>query len=131
MARSVAEMVAEAKSRIDNLTVAQTAAELAAGQAITVDIREPEERARTGVIPGAVIAPRGMLEWWADPASSFHRPEFDPARRTILYCAGGGRSALAADALREMGYADVAHLESGINGWIEAGQATISDDPTD
>jgi rhodanese-related sulfurtransferase len=131
MAQTVADMVLDAKTRIDNLTVEQTAAEQAAGQALVVDIREPEERARTGVIPGAVVAPRGMLEWWADPSSSYHRPEFEPSRRTILYCAGGGRSALAADALRELGYADVAHLESGIYGWIAAGQPTETDRPAE
>jgi rhodanese-related sulfurtransferase len=62
-----------------------------------------------------------MLEFYADPTSSYHRAEFDPARRIILTCAGGGRSALAAVTLQEMGYDNVAHLESGVNGWIAQG----------
>jgi rhodanese-related sulfurtransferase len=67
-------------------------------------------------------APRGMLEFWADPTSAYHREEFDPARRTILYCASGGRSALAADTLQRMGYANVAHLDGGIKAWKEGGR---------
>ncbi len=63
-----------------------------------------------------------MLEFYADPASPYHRPEFDPARRTILYCASGGRSALAADALQGLGYANVAHLDGGFKGWQERGR---------
>jgi rhodanese-related sulfurtransferase len=63
-----------------------------------------------------------MLEFWADPTSPYHREEFDPARRTVLYCASGGRSALAADTLQRMGYTNVAHLDGGIKAWKEAGK---------
>ena len=87
-----------------------------------IDLREPQELQATGRIPGSVAAPRGMLEFYADTASSYHRPEFDPSRRIILTCAGGGRSALAAVTLQEMGYDNVAHLESGVNGWIAEGR---------
>jgi rhodanese-related sulfurtransferase len=122
MAKTASEMVADAKQRIENLSVEQTAREREAGNPLLVDIREPDERARLGVIPGAVLAPRGMLEFWADATSSYHRPEFDANRRIILYCAGGGRSALAADTLKQMGYDNVAHLEGGFNAWKDAGQ---------
>ena len=122
MAKTSAEMVAEAKQRIENLTVDQVAAEVERGEAVLIDLREPEERTQNGVIPGAVHAPRGMLEFYADPTSSYHRPEFDPNRRTILHCAAGGRSALAADMLRQMGYANVAHLDGGFTAWKEAGR---------
>jgi len=122
MAKTATEMVADAKQRIQNLSVDQVAQEREQGNPLLVDIREPDERARLGVIPGAVAAPRGMLEFWADPTSSYHRPEFDADRRIILYCAGGGRSALAADMLQQMGYANVAHLEGGFNAWRDAGQ---------
>lgn len=121
MAKTAAEMVAEAKGRIENLSVEQTAAEVAAG-ATLIDLREPEERSEHGTIPGAVAAPRGMLEFWADPTSAYHRPEFDPNRRLVLHCAGGGRSALAAVALKEMGFANVAHLDGGFAAWKAAGQ---------
>ena len=114
-------MVAEAKGRVENLSPEQVAAELDGGGVTLVDIREDDERQRDGAIPGAVRAPRGMLEFWADPTSPYHREEFDPARRTILYCASGGRPALAADTLRGMGYANVAHLGGGIKAWKEGG----------
>jgi rhodanese-related sulfurtransferase len=120
MAKSVAELVAAAKARIENLSPEQVAQELRQG-ATLIDLREPEELSATGLISGSVAAPRGMLEFYADPTSAYHRPEFDPSRRLILTCAGGGRSALAAATLQEMGYSNVAHLESGVNGWIAQG----------
>ena len=123
MATTVSNMVSEAKQRVENLTVDQVSQELERGEALVVDLREPEERAQQGVISGAVFAPRGMLEFWADPTSPYHRAEFDPNRRIILHCASGGRSALAADMLRELGYTNVAHLDGGLNAWKEAGHA--------
>ena len=119
--KSAAEMVAEAKGHVENLTPEQVAAEVEGGGATLIDIREDDERVQNGAIPNAVRAPRGMLEFWADPTSPYHREEFDPTRRTILYCASGGRSALAADTLQEMGYGDVAHLDDGIKAWKEGG----------
>jgi rhodanese-related sulfurtransferase len=119
--KTVAHLVAEAKGRIDNLSAATVAAELEAGDILLVDIREPEELRQNGAIPGAIHAPRGMLEFYADPTTAYHRPEFDPNRRTIIYCASGGRSALATDALQTLGYADVAHLDGGLKAWREAG----------
>jgi rhodanese-related sulfurtransferase len=120
--KTAAQLVAEAKQHIENLTADQVAAEIAEGRPLLVDLREPEERAQTGAIPGAAHAPRGMLEFYADPASPYHRPEFDPTRRTILYCASGGRSALAAEALGQLGYTRVAHLDGGFKGWTAAGR---------
>lgn len=122
MAKTAAQMVAEAKARIDNLTVDQVAAELAEGDVVLVDIREPEELTATGKIPGAVHVPRGMLEFRGDPASPYHQEPFAPHRRVILHCAAGGRSALAVVALQELGYTDVAHLEGGFTAWKEAGR---------
>ncbi len=116
--RTAAQMVAEAKGRIENLTSEQVANEIKGGDVTLIDIREGEDRIENGAIPTSVHAPRGMLEFWADPTSAFHRKEFDPARRTILYCGGGGQSALAADTLREMGY-NVAHLDGGFDAWKE------------
>ena len=121
--KTAADMVREAKQRVENLTVEQVAAELERGDVILVDLREREERRERGGIPAAVSAPRGMLEFWADPTSPYHRSGFDPARRIILHCASGGRSALAADTLRLMGYAKVAHLDGGFTAWKEAGRA--------
>ncbi|MDT5008502.1 MAG: hypothetical protein QOH57_119 [Mycobacterium sp.] len=122
MAKSVEEMVREAKERVENLSVEQVAAELESGEALLVDVREPAELEQQGSIAGAVHAPRGMLEFVADPSSPYHRPEFKRGRRVILHCAGGGRSALGADVLQQMGYANVAHLDGGFNAWKAAGQ---------
>ena len=120
--KTASDLVDEAKSRIENLSVEAFAEELARGEALVVDIREAEERVVDGAIPGTVHAPRGMLEFYADPGNRFHRPEFEPDRRIILHCAAGGRSALAAAALADMGYTNVAHLESGFEGWRKAGK---------
>ena len=122
MAKTAAELVDEAKQRVENLNVDQVVAERERGDVLLVDLREPGERAQQGAIPGAIHAPRGMLEFWADPSSSYHRPEFDPNQRVVLYCASGGRSALAADTLQQMGYTNVAHLDGGFNAWQAAGQ---------
>ena len=119
--KSAAQLVSEAKQRVENLTPEQVSAELDQG-AVLIDIREPEERQQNGVIPNAIHAPRGMLEFYADPSSPYHRPEFDPNRRLILHCAAGSRSALATDTLQQMGYTNVAHLDGGISAWQEAGR---------
>ena len=122
MPKTAAEMVAEAKGRVENLTVEQAAQELERGDVLLVDIREPNEREASGSIAGAVAAPRGMLEFWADPSSTYHREEFDPAKRIILHCASGGRSALAASMMQELGYTNVAHMDGGINAWKGSGR---------
>jgi rhodanese-related sulfurtransferase len=123
-ASTAAQMVSSAKQTVENLTPDQVATEIATGNALLVDLREPAERAEHGSIDGGVNAPRGMLEFYADPTSPYHREEFDPARRTILYCASGGRSALAARTLRELGYTQVAHLDGGIKAWTASGRST-------
>jgi rhodanese-related sulfurtransferase len=122
--RTVMALVAEAKGRVQNLSPDEVARELEDGEVVLVDLREPAELAEQGVIPGAIHAPRGMLEFYADPASPYHRDEFQPGTRTILYCASGGRSALACDRLRGLGYQRLAHLDGGLKAWKEAGRST-------
>jgi rhodanese-related sulfurtransferase len=122
MAVSVHQLVARAKSQIRNLSVDEFARAFEADPVTLVDVREPDELERDGAIPGAVHAPRGVLEFWADPASSHHRPDFDPARRTLLYSGTGGRSALAVQALEGLGYVDVAHLDGGMTAWKTRGR---------
>ena len=119
--KTVHDMVEEAKTRIENLSIGQLQAELAAGGIQLLDIRDVRERQALGWIPGALHVPRGMLEFWVDPTSTYYRGRVDPEKRIVLYCAAGGRSALAADVLRDMGFPDVAHLEVGFNGWSAAG----------
>lgn len=125
---TAAEMVAAAKAAVDNLSVETVAKELEEGRAVLVDIRETEERVQHGCIPGAIHLPRGMLEFYADPSSPYHRAELEPAQRVILHCASGGRSALAVQTLQQLGYTDVAHLEGGIGAWAAAGNPVEKED---
>ena len=120
MKTSASQMVAQAKANIENLSPDQVAAELEAGSATLIDIREEGERSN-GRIAAAHHASRGMLEFYADPSGPYHREEFDPEGRIILVCASGGRSALAADTLQRMGYSNVAHLDGGLNAWVSQG----------
>ena len=115
MTKSAADLVAEAKSQVENLDVEQVAAEIEGGDVQVVDVREAEELAATGRIPGAVHVPRGLLEFKAAEA-------IDPSKRVILHCAVGGRSALAVRTLQEMGYTNVAHLDGGFTAWAQAGK---------
>ena len=126
--KTVDQMVEEAKGRIQNLSVGQLQAELAGGAVQLLDIRDVRERQALGWIPGALHVPRGMLEFWVDPTSSYYRGRVDPEKRIVLYCAAGGRSALAADVLRDMGFPNVAHLEVGFNGWASAGMSVEKPD---
>lgn len=119
----VRDMVTAARAVIENLAPADVAAELADVDALLVDVREPAETAG-GVIAGAVLVPRGMLEFRADADAAEHRDGFDPDRRVIVYCASGSRSALAARSLQDLGYRDVAHLHGGLTAWIAEGRPT-------
>jgi rhodanese-related sulfurtransferase len=110
--KTVRQMVAEAKGRVESLSVEQAAAEIG-GDVTLVDVREDDERFLEGAIPRSVHVPRGMLELSADPESPLHRKEFGRDRRVILYCSSGSRSALGADTMRGMGYENVVHLHGG------------------
>jgi rhodanese-related sulfurtransferase len=122
MMLSVSDLVATARGQVENLTPVAVAGELTGeSDVVLIDVREPGERETHGVIAGAVHVPRGMLEFCADPASPAHHAELRRDRRVILHCASGGRSALAAVVLRDMGYRDVAHLDGGLNSWRDAG----------
>jgi rhodanese-related sulfurtransferase len=120
-AKTAMQLVQEARQRVQNLTVEQVAAELTQGSVTLVDLREPAEW-QAGMVAGAIHVPRGLLEFAADPTSPAHRPELDPHQRVILYCASGGRSALAADTLQTLGYTNVAHLDGGFKAWAAAGR---------
>ncbi len=121
--KNVFGMVEEVKKDLENLSLEDLDRELRdRDDLLLLDIREIQEYVDLGTIPSAINAPRGMLEFWADPASPYYRDYFEEDKRVVLFCAGGGRSAFAAKALKEMGYADVAHLEAGFNGWAESGR---------
>lgn len=119
--KSATDLVKEAKQQVENLSPEQVQDELLKGNVTLIDIRESEELTQNGKIPESVHAPRGMLEFYADPSLPYHKPEFDKNKRLILHCASGGRSALAASTLKQMGYENVAHLDGGLKAWKEAG----------
>jgi rhodanese-related sulfurtransferase len=124
--KTVTDLVNEARAKIENLNVNQVSDELAAGNCLIVDIREKDELEQQGIIPGSFHAPRGIIEFLADPSHPAHKPEFDSTQRIILHCAGGGRSAMATAMLQEMGYTNIAHLDGGMNAWKAAGKPIVS-----
>jgi len=114
---SSADMVAAARARITEVETADLIAQLDDPNVVIVDIRDPRERTRTGAIPGAFHAPRGMVEFWVDPDSPYHKPVFAQAgKRYVFHCASGWRSALTVATLQDMGF-DAAHLRTGFSGW--------------
>ncbi|MFO1073216.1 MAG: rhodanese-like domain-containing protein [Geminicoccaceae bacterium] len=122
MPTSVKEMLAAANAAVPKITPDEARSLIAAGTALVVDVRDTPEVQASGKVAGAVHVPRGMLEFRADPASPYHDPKFDPARTVLLYCASGGRAALAGKTLQDLGYRDVRNL-GGFKGWAESGGA--------
>jgi len=121
--RNTMTWVDSLRPQVATFTADELASRLAAGENLTViDIRELQERLDKGAIPNSHHVPRGMLEFWADPAMGYYRDYFVEDGRYVLYCAGGGRSVLAALALMDMGYGNVWHLDGGFGGWEKAGQ---------
>lgn len=116
--------VQRAKADIENLSIEDLKKEMAEDpDLLLLDIREIQERVDLGTIPGSIHAARGMLEFWASPASPYYRDYFQEDRRTVLFCAGGGRSVFATLALLDLGFTNVAHLEEGFAGWQKAEEA--------
>ena len=112
------------KEKIKNLSVEdleELMPSVADGNTLLVDLREIQELIDLGTIPGAKHVARGMLEFWADPASPYYRDYFEEDKQIVVFCAGGGRSVYATLALKDMGFKDVSHLEAGFNGWQKAG----------
>jgi len=117
----VAEMVAAAEREIETLPVADAIRHHGAGDVAFVDLRDIRELDREGRVPGAFHCPRGMLEFWLDPASKYHKPVFAAARKFVFFCAAGARSALAAQTAQRMGLKPVAHIGGGFGAWRDAG----------
>ena len=125
----VKSMVEAARSQIKEYTAVE-AVELAKDpRVLLVDIRDPRELARDGKIPGALHAPRGMLEFWVDPESPYFKPVFGEDRTFVFFCAGGLRSALTTKTLQDMGLAPIAHIEGGFAAWKAAGGTVESGAP--
>ena len=117
---SVKDMVAVASAAVPNVDPATAQAMIAKGNVLLLDVREPAEVAASGLAEGAVNVPRGLLEFRADPESPLHDPAFDRDKTVLLYCAAGGRAALAGKVLKDMGYMDVHNL-GGFKDWADAG----------
>lgn len=118
---TAAQMVAEARSQIPEVGTAEALAQFGDPDLVIVDIRDVRERQRSGCIPGSVHAPRGMIEFWVDPDSPYHKEVFaQEGKRYLFHCASGWRSALTVATLQEMGF-EAAHLKDGFNDWVSAG----------
>lgn len=116
------QLLDEANAVVEAMTPEQVLAGDGGGDLILVDLRDVRELDREGMIPDAVHAPRGMLEFWVDPDCKYHRQVFNqPDKTFLLYCASAWRSALAAKALMEMGMDNVKHLAGGFGAWKQAG----------
>ena len=114
-------LVNEAMAQVTTYSVEQVRARLADSSVQIVDIRDPRELEREGTVPGALLAPRGMLEFWVDPESPYFKPVFaDESKEFILFCGAGWRSALATKTLQDMGMTNVAHIDGGYTAWKKA-----------
>jgi rhodanese-related sulfurtransferase len=120
------KMLAEANAVIATISVHDALSLVDDPDTAFVDIRETVERQQNGVIPSAVHAPRGFLEFIADPQGPMHNEVFSSGKRLILFCATGGRSTLASKTLMDMGFENVAHIAGGFAAWREAGGKTDS-----
>jgi rhodanese-related sulfurtransferase len=116
-------LVAEANSKIETIPTEAAKALVGKDDVVLVDLRDPRELEREGKIPGAFHCPRGMLEFWIDPESPYHKPVFAEDKKFVFFCGGGWRSALAAAAAQDMGLKPVAHIEGGFGAWKKAGGA--------
>lgn len=121
--RSVEDLVAEANRHIRVLSVEEAMAMHGREDVTFIDVRDVRELAQTGRIPGARHVPRGLLEFWIDPASPYHKPFFAEDRTFVFYCTLSWRSALATRAAQDMGLSPVAHFEGGFEAWKKAGGA--------
>ena len=116
------QLLAEAEKKTRAISAEAAQALLGNPDTVFVDLRDPRELEREGMIPGAFHAPRGMLEFWVDPESPYYKPVFTEDKTYVLYCAADWRGVLAAATLGEMGLPHVLHLEGGFSEWKKAGR---------
>jgi rhodanese-related sulfurtransferase len=120
-------LVDEAMAQVITYSVDQVRGRLTDPKVQIVDIRDSRELEKEGTLPGALLAPRGMLEFWVDPASPYFKPVFaDESKEFILFCGAGWRSALATKTLRDMGMTNVAHIDGGFTAWKKADAPMVS-----
>lgn len=126
MGKGYKAMLEEALAEIVTLSPEQAAEKLGKADVLFVDIRDPRELEINGTIPGALHATRGMLEFWIDPESPYHRKAFAEDKEFIFFCAGGLRSALATKTAKEMGLKRLAHIHGGFSEWKQKGLPTVA-----
>jgi rhodanese-related sulfurtransferase len=114
------ELIQQAMSEIETLPLDKARELLADSNVVFVDIRDIRELEREGMIPNALHAPRGMLEFWVDPDSPYYKPIFGEGKKLVLYCASAWRSALATQTLQSMGVPNICHMEGGFSAWKKA-----------
>jgi rhodanese-related sulfurtransferase len=119
--RGYKTLLDEANAKIRTLPIDEAVALHGREDVVFVDLRDPRELDREGRIPGAVHCPRGMLEFWVDPESPYHKPVFAQDKTFVFFCAAGWRSALSAATAQDMGLRPVAHVEGGFTAWRNAG----------
>jgi rhodanese-related sulfurtransferase len=115
------KMLEAAKSQVEEIEPADAVKLAGRDDVVLVDLRDPRELEREGRVPGAFHCPRGMLEFWIDPESPYHKAKFAEDKKFVFFCAGGLRSALSAKTAQDMGLKPVAHILEGFKGWKEAG----------
>ena len=130
LTKSSADMVAEARARIDEIETPDLIARLNDPNVVVIDIRDIRERQRSGFILGSVHAPRGMVEFWVDPESPYFKDIFSEDKEFIFHCASGWRSALTVATLQDMGF-PAAHLKEGFSTWEAQGGPVERVDQTD
>lgn len=119
--KSHTQLIAEARAKIKTLSLDEAKAKLGDPNVVFLDIRDPRELEREGMIPGAFHATRGMLEFWVDPTSPYYKEIFGSGKEFVLYCGSAWRSSLATATLQDMGLSPVTHIEGGFKAWKEAG----------
>ena len=122
--KGIKQLVAEAYAEIETLKAPDAVKLKDDPNIVLVDLRDIRELQRDGRVPGAFHAPRGMLEFWVDPESPYYKDIFGTGKKFVFFCAGGMRSALAAQAVQHMGLEPVCHIEGGFRAWKEAGGPT-------
>jgi len=121
MKKGYRELLDEANAEIEAISPDDAAALLNDGDTVFIDLRDPREIEREGDIPGARHCTRGMLEFWIDPESPYHKPYFASGKSFVFFCAGGWRSALATKTAQDMGLESVRHILGGFGAWKAAG----------
>ena len=127
---SASDMVNNARARIEEIETSDLIIMMEDPNVVIVDIRDIRERQRSGYIPGSFHAPRGMIEFWIDPESPYHKDIFaQEGKKYVFHCASGWRSALTVATLQDMGF-EAAHLQEGFSTWEKQGGAVEQQDPS-